>query len=127
MGLEVKNMAKEKEYVFWWIARPGEGESEDVNYFSTAQRARAYAVELLKTEKITQFGKGYWHDPRNKIPLTAKIVDVITPKGHTTTVLSFKSKLYAVKIKKDAKGTAYQVFYPMLANGTIIDRPMSKL
>ena len=109
------------EYVFWWIARPNENETEEVMYFSTAQQARAYAAKLLRTEIITQYGKGYWHNPNNKIPHTAKIVDVITSKGFTTIML-FKNKLYAVRIRKNIKGEPYQVFYPMAVNGKLSDK-----
>ncbi len=117
------------EYLFWWIARPGEGESEETMFFSTAQQARAYAAKLLRTETITQYGKGYWINPKfqNQIPRTAKIVDIITSKGLSATIVLYKNKLYVAKVRKDAKGIPHHIFYPMSANGEIGNKSFSSI
>lgn len=111
------------EYLFWWIEKPRGLETEETMHFSTVQQARAYAAKLLKTETITQYKNAYVLDPRNKIPHTAKIVDVITSRG-VTTVMLFKGKLYAVMVKKNMKGEYYQVFYPMSVNGKLSKTPV---
>ena len=114
------------QYVFWWIARPDENETEEVMYLSSAKQARAYAAKILRTETVAQYGKAYWLNPKvqNKIPLSAKIVDIITSRGLSATIVLFKNKLYVVKIKKNTRG-GYQVFYPMSANGDVGSRPVA--
>ena len=97
-------------------------------YFSTFQQARAYAAKLLRTETIAQYGMVYHNNSkiRNRIPYSAKIIEIISSKGHySTTTVSFKNRLYVAKARKDTKGEYRWVFYPMSANGEVSSRSVN--
>lgn len=123
-------MASMREYIFWWIAKPDQFETEGHEYFSSAQQARAYAAKILRTETIASFGRVYRFkypkdQKQNMIPYNAKLVQIIHPIK--TEIILFKNRLYVEKVRKNTKGQYYQVFYPMTADGVVSSRSVRSL
>lgn len=120
-------MTSMREYIFWWIAKPDQFETEEHEYFPSAQHARAYAAKILRTETIAPYGRVYYikNQKQNMIPYNAKLVQIIHPVK--TEIILFKNRLYVEKVRKNTKGQYYQVFYPMSADGVVSNRSVRSL
>lgn len=110
----------ENSYIIWVIEADDDGnESEWNTKTKDPNKARRMAMEILRTHKISPYGKGYSKIPNDPIPASSRIADVFKVRAHGRVVL-YKRKFYWFTYKNnEKKRTSDWQFQVLLPDGTL--------